>query len=202
MYTIIRIFRRESRNNLRKFCGNPVDKFFQIFLDTRSDSCYNRPGTELLKARGGARKTLLLHLAFALAQTRTSFYHFTTLLGAQARVCSKVGQGLSPNFVAKKKWEGKSSNQFDIISLYESFPSRVGLGVCVLCFFPFRPLLIFEFILSLSLRKVELGSVLSFERWRWSNLLAFLFRSVESVALLGCLAWSSFRFRLFPSQSI
>jgi len=87
--------------------------FFKIFLDTRSDSCYNRPGTELLKARGGARKTLLLHLAFALAQMRTSFYHFTTLLGAQARGCLwKSGRGYSPKSLAKKKWEGKSSNQF------------------------------------------------------------------------------------------
>jgi len=79
--------------------------FFKIFLDTRSDSCYNRPGTELLKARGGARKTLLLHLAFALAQMRTSFYHFTTLLGAQARVSLKVGQGVFPKIIGEKKSE-------------------------------------------------------------------------------------------------
>lgn len=77
------IFRGESRNILGKFCGNSVDKFFEIFLDTRSDLCYNRLGTKLFQACGCARKTLHWHSTFALAQTRTSFYHFTTLLGAE-----------------------------------------------------------------------------------------------------------------------
>ena len=106
MISIIGIFKRKSRNILCNFCGNAVDKFFQIFLDTRSDSCYNRPGTELFQARGGARKTLLLHLAFALAQMRTSFYHFTTLLGAQRAFAQKSGRGYPPKSLAKKSERG------------------------------------------------------------------------------------------------
>ena len=103
MISIIGISRRKLRNILCNFCGNAVDKFFQIFLDTRSDSCYNRPGTELFQARGGARKTLLLHLAFALAQMRTSFYHFTTLLGAQRAFAQKSGRGYPSKLIDEKK---------------------------------------------------------------------------------------------------
>jgi len=73
------IFRSESRNILGKFCGNSVDKFFEIFLDTRSDSCYNRLGESPSRSRH-IKSRPVSHFSCALWRTRfilkISVWHF------------------------------------------------------------------------------------------------------------------------------
>lgn len=91
---------------------------------------------------------------------RTSFYHFTTLLGAQARVCSKVGQGLSPNFVAKKKVRGEvqQSVWYNLAVWVLSLSVGFG-GVCPL-FLSLSPLLILSSFSHVSQKgRARLGAI-------------------------------------------
>ena len=155
--------------------------FFQIFLDTRSDLCYNRPGTELFQARGGARKTLLLHLAFALAQMRTSFYHFTTLLGAQRAFAQKSGRGYPSKLIDEKNLGLETMHWFTqivttILGVY-SRPKKVALRCPaifdIISVWVHLSAYWLQGVLGLSSRKVD-KSVLSFRFKRWSRCLAFL----------------------------